>query len=136
MLSLLLFTALTVVDEPKAGLGALEGEWVFQSLDYAGKRYSGEQDPGRRLAIAGYLVTQSFGDAEPMLSIISRFDASTDPGAIDLTRVEDLQTIPGIFTLEGDTLTLCTNSRGDRPTEFLAGPDSPNQLAVYTRAGP
>jgi uncharacterized protein (TIGR03067 family) len=134
LLFLLLF--LMLGDDPAINLLTLEGEWLCSSLEMSGKSYPKVADENRRLVIEGYVVTQSFGDSEPFTMVISRFNSSCDPATIDLTRVEDVQTIRGILSLEGDILTLCTSSRGERPTDFSSGPDSPNLLSVYSRSKP
>jgi len=40
--------------------------------------------------------------------------------------------VPGIYKLEGDTLTICTDEDG-RPTEFTANAGSGRQLMVLKR---
>jgi len=59
-----------------------------------------------------------------------KLDASKAPKWIDLTRFT-----PGIYKLEGDSLTICRpNSGTERPKEFKAGKDDPNVVVVYQRA--
>lgn len=132
---ILLLATLVGMDDPTPGLKRLEGEWVLASLEYQGKPYA--DAPGkRRLKIKGDEFVYFSGDAKMFTTKVTRFDPASRPGAIDLTRDRDHQTIWGIYKLEGDLLTICTSSRGGRPTEFTTGPGSPNQLNVYKRTKP
>jgi uncharacterized protein (TIGR03067 family) len=134
MLALLL-TTLIVTDNSKAELKKMEGEWTLTAMDFAGKSCTKDQIK-RRLKIEGDQVTYFTGETKVFTAKVTHFEPSARPGKIDLTRDWDDQTILGVYELEGYTLTLCTSSRVERPTEFTAGPDSPDQLKVYKRTKP
>jgi uncharacterized protein (TIGR03067 family) len=69
---------------------------------------------------------------------VTYIDPAKEPKEIDLTRGEGdkKQTILGIYKLEGETLTICTSSSGDRPDEFSSRPGGRCLLRVLTRDKP
>jgi uncharacterized protein (TIGR03067 family) len=134
MLTLILAAALAA-DDPAADLEAMEGTWVLTSMTFEGKAPPPEGLAKVRLEVRDGRFTFRHGPSH-FAAEVTDFEPLAEPRAIDLTRERDKQTLPGIYKLEGDTLTLCTASRGGRPADFSAGPGSPNLLRVYRRARP
>lgn len=64
-----------------------------------------------------------------------KLDETADPKALDFLKAGG-GSIPGIYKLEGDKLTICLNPLGDeRPVKFDAG-KAGGSLVVYTRSAP
>jgi uncharacterized protein (TIGR03067 family) len=124
---------LLVGDGPKADqLRSLEGTWAVERIEQKGKKFPTDLVTRVRLDIHGDMFTFINGQTE-FSSKVTAFAPFGDPPAIDLTREVDKQTVRGIYRLEGDTLTICTAARGDRPAAFETDPQSPNVLTVYKR---
>jgi uncharacterized protein (TIGR03067 family) len=117
-------------DNKKDDKDRLQGEWVVVSAELDGKETKGLQ--GRKLVVKGDAWTAPTGTEFKF-----KIDAAKSPKRLDLTA--DLgggeQTWPGIYKIEGDTLTFCRSQGpgGERPTEMKAGPGV--ALMVFKRAG-
>jgi uncharacterized protein (TIGR03067 family) len=135
----LLVAAAAAQDETtKKDLGQIQGTWRLVSRERDGKA-----DPAE--AIKGVLVTHE-GDKFSFTGSASgsgamkgtfKLDATKKPKAVDRMPADGPQkgkTLPGIYRLEGDTLTICVSVEGkDRPTEFATKPNSGLVLAVFKR---
>ncbi|HEY2154625.1 MAG TPA: TIGR03067 domain-containing protein [Isosphaeraceae bacterium] len=125
--------ALIVGDGPKEDqLRTLEGVWAAERMEQKGKKFPTDLVVRVRLEVRGDRFTFINGQTE-FISKITQFDPFGKPRAIDLTRDVDKQTVLGIYKLEDDTLTVCTSTRGVRPSAFETDPQSPNVLTVYRR---
>lgn len=126
--SLLLCAGLPATGDDKTGddkkeLDKLQGEWTLVSREAKGKK-SDETAKNYKLTIKG---DQWILNPGPTATIT--IDASKDPKWIDLTKFA-----PGIYQLEGDTLTICRPTSGTgRPKEFKATKDGANAVIVYKR---
>jgi uncharacterized protein (TIGR03067 family) len=133
MFAALLSTLLVAAGPAESSLKSLEGDWTVERMEQKGKKFPTDLLIRVRLQVRGDIFTFVNGQTE-FTSRVTKFDASGDPRAIDLTRDADKQTVRGIYKVDGDTLTICTNVRGDRPSSFAADAESPNVLTVYKRA--
>ena len=111
---------------------SLEGSWAVERIEQKGKKFPTDLTLRVRLDVRGDTFTFLNGQTE-FTSKVTQFAPFNDPPAIDLTRDVDKQTVRRIYRLEGDTLTICTAARGDRPASFETDPQSPNVLTVYKR---
>jgi uncharacterized protein (TIGR03067 family) len=98
----------------------LQGEWVVVSAEIAGKKFEGLKD--KKLVVKGDEWTApTVGTREFKFKL----DAAKNPKQLDLKADVNgnEQTWPGIYKIEGDTLTFCRSAgpAGERPTEFKSG---------------
>lgn len=123
--SLLLGVAIVVgapapKETPKADPAKIEGEWVVVKYTRGGKDDE-EREKGQTFVIADGKIAVLRG-TQRREEVEYKLDPKADPPKIDLIppAKEKEGTIPGIYKLEGDTLTLCFPKGGkeDRPTKF------------------
>ncbi len=117
----------------------LQGTWKLFSVEVNGKPVSVEKMKTAELVITSERYTFRF--EKVFWDFTYRVGPVQKPRAIDLTVVEGPEkgkTFRGIYTLEGDTYTICrhVNPEQERPTEFMTGPDSGLMIVVWKRATP
>jgi uncharacterized protein (TIGR03067 family) len=116
----------------KAALDRLVGIWVP-----VGKTFDGEvlDQEGDEVA---FTRREMYGDGQ--LVFRYELDPSRNPKQIDLTAGD--KQIPGIYKLDGDTLTICLTlpdddgNLGERPKRFSAGKGERTGLLVFRRFKP
>lgn len=133
---------LTSADAPKedAELKKLQGTWVAAK----GGAFKGKEEPeedikkaGHRLVIEGNKLSWYTAlSAEPFLKGTIKLDPAQKPKVLDLSFTRAGKDVVGkcIYELEGDTLKLCYDDEGNRPTEFKTRADAPSlKLYVFKR---
>jgi uncharacterized protein (TIGR03067 family) len=129
--SLLIGLSLTVgapasKEAPKADPAKFAGEWVIEKYVNGGK--VDDKRAGTEVKITADEITP--GKEPPARYTL---DPKADPPRIDLTA--DNKTIPGIYKLEGDTLTICfPKGKGERPAKFESPDGSRIILMILKRA--
>ena len=129
----LLATTLACAALPR-GTPAIEGTWVVTRATLGGKEVplAAFQNSALRLAGGQYAFRNDSGEYAVIADAV--------PSAIDVRgRVGPNagKTIPAIFDLRGDTLTICYDLSGKaRPKDFRSDAGTLLYLARYTRAAP
>lgn len=129
-----------LADDAKAkkDLDSLQGAWQFAAMEGANSlsadilkelKLTFEGDRARHPGVEGKLAAAT---------VTVNLDPSQKPKAIDITPLagpEKGKRLPGIYSIDGDTLRICVGKiGGDRPTEFKASKDV--ALSVLKRAKP
>ena len=118
----------------------LEGKWVIESLTRDGKDESAMYKGGTRVNTGmKYKMVPPGGSAVKTAEGTFTADAAKTPATIDLmpgSGQYEGKTLPGIYKLEGDTLTIAfTVPPGkDRPKAFESKAGSGVVLVVHKRA--
>ncbi len=113
----------------------LAGTWAIHAATLGGRDHLDDYK-GMTLKVEGDKYVVGFGmvQDEGTLTV----DTSKDPKTIDLkTKPGGLfkgRTMPGIFKIDGDKLTICVNTETqDRPTKYEAPEKSPIMLLTFER---
>jgi uncharacterized protein (TIGR03067 family) len=115
--------------------GALQGTWHIVTAELGGVRQAPE-------VVTNIVLKISDGKYEVIVNGhpdkgTCKVDPSTKPRTMDITGTEGPntgRTIPAIYELSGDKLTICYQLRGStRPKEFKSSKETSEYLVVYQR---
>jgi uncharacterized protein (TIGR03067 family) len=116
-------------------LRALEGEWAFASMEIDGAPMPVPPFPAARFLIDGDLFRME--SPEAIYEGVFNIDAGQDPAHIDVEFLEGPEAGEwsyGIYTLDGDSLTLCLGLTGSpRPKRFATTAGSGHALERLRR---
>jgi uncharacterized protein (TIGR03067 family) len=117
-------------------LDNLQGTWVLVAMERDGEDVSAEDFVNWKAVYEQNRITLRIGDRVRRRGIIT-LDPGRVPKTID-TKDQDGpyadQTVPGIYSLEGDTLKLCFAHPGaERPRHFSTKDGSAFLYCVYKR---
>jgi uncharacterized protein (TIGR03067 family) len=120
----------------KTELEKFQGEWTMLSMEIRGKQVSDKIAKESKLTVKGDQMALVFNNKASKATI--KLDPSKDPKTIDVVFVGPAgqeNPNPGIYKLEGDTLTICRVADGKaRPKEFSTA-GGIGFLTVWKRAG-
>jgi uncharacterized protein (TIGR03067 family) len=124
--------AKTISEEAKKELGKLEGKWQFKDFLLDGKKI----DFGATWQFKGETVVETIG--VPRRSGTVKVEPGKNPKEIDVnfTKSNGGQTglFRGVYELDGDKLTLCLGTGGNRPEKLESTAESKSMLIVFQRA--
>jgi uncharacterized protein (TIGR03067 family) len=148
---LLVVSVATAQDPPEANAGrkqipagdvqGLQGEWQRIDFQTRGITVAGMKDV-HWIIQDDQRIEFSFGSNWISQESQTRFrlNPAASPKQIDFRihwRDPDWKdlTLLGIYSLDGQRLTICTNNKGKRPTEFKSTNENGNTLSTYQRVG-
>jgi uncharacterized protein (TIGR03067 family) len=120
-------------DAPKTDLEKLQGAWGVITLETSGKERSVEHTDRLKVVIKNrqLIFKGQTADQEMTFTI----DPAKKPKQIDLTHPEKkVGTLPGIYSLEGDTLRICYGfDKEHRPDDFVSTAKNGRVLIVLKK---
>jgi len=121
-------------EKPKKDPPGLVGRWTVESATFAGMPIPKPDVTITFTADGKYETRAPGGDAK--VSGTFTFDAKKDPAEMDVT--DPAQANPGkvsaaIYKIDGDTLTICSSTDGERPRAFDAPAGSKFVLLTLKR---
>lgn len=129
---------LVAMSPPETDHDKLQGKWQITSITLQGKVYQRGENLGvwkktfdKEVLIQG----EQFIHAQPGGSKF-KLDDTRDPKQINFPDKDGKQNFRGIYTLKGDTLTLCVNGdRTDarRPSEFESKEGTPHVMMTLKK---
>ena len=115
-------------------LKKFQGTWTFESVEAGGKTLPNADFKGMTVTFELDKYTVKMGD-EVIQVATPKLDPSKSPKTIDVSVTKGIDkgaTIRGIYEINGDTLKVCFDREGKRPTEFKSTPGS-RVLVVHKR---
>ena len=112
-----------------------QGTWEFESMEVSGEKRP-DQAFKKHIAVLQGNQWTVFEGTNVLARCEFELDPRTNPKSLDFYPPPDKGLpIHGIYTLEGDQLTVCDRgeNNGDRPTEFKTDPDSGMVMFVLRR---
>lgn len=124
-------------DAVKEELKRLEGTWRVVAVELGGKEIDREEigDAKNLLVFSGTKCTTVTG--KRTIECTFTIDPTKNPKWIDIRRVSDKVTWPGIYELKGDTLKVFQGTPGGkRPTEFKTKEGTQQVIHTHERIKP
>src|SRR5262245_23654020 len=114
---------------------AIQGFWLPAEAELGGNKYPDEIRKSMKLEVKDGKYTVTVGKAPDKGTV--KLDPAAKPKSMDVTGTEGPnkgRTIPAIYELDGDTLTVCYDLSGkSRPTEFKTTTGTKLFLVTYKR---
>lgn len=104
--------------EAKKAPLTIVGDWSLESVSVFGMAQPPDQSQ-KTVRFAADGTTSTLNDnAAPLVSKFTH-DAKATPATLDMEK--DGMKFPGIYKIEGETLTICLTIQGERPDTFTPG---------------
>ena len=128
-------------DPPTRDAPGLVGEWEVESTLVAGRPRAQAGQPLRyRFTADGKWYSYRRDRRDGAAERAYHTNPKADPPSIDLVinpADQEPSVNPGIYKVEGDTLTVCVRGRSSgRPTAFESSPAVPTTLYIFKRVRP
>jgi uncharacterized protein (TIGR03067 family) len=124
-------------DAIKRETAKFQGTWKFVSMEVEGKKKPDADFNKYTVVLKAHRWAVSEGD-KIAAEVIFKLDPAKKPKAIDLVDAKNKRLIRGIYSLEGDKLTVCDrgSEKGERPSEFTTKANTGLVLFVLKRVKP